>query len=451
MKKIISSIVLFALLITPFNYAFTANGEELNINLSNIDWDERHTFEFHEELLQNLEEEYPEITKVYPIGHTWRERKLWAIELTSDIKNEKDKTGIAVVGNIHGGEQESGETASYTAWWLATNYEKDERVKDILDNYIVYIIPIMNPDGYVQSFTYSTRQNLRPTDHNGNNIVFSDPYTDTNGDGIIAEIYIGAEDSEVKDRKRIGMESPDWDNNGIFGDDPKRSNIDMNRTFDYKWNLMDVDVDANTPIIGSAYTRAGAAPATEPEVKAIQNFFLTKKVHAMVSIHTGIQCVLTPWCHSPEKPEDAEFMEKVAKEMAKAYEDTTGRKSYTKQSFDDYPTSAEMIDWTYGRLGIHSYTMEVYRGGKSNPEGPIEAQCTWENELPEEEWIYMGTWNGVEDVWFRNTSRAQMAGIAPPEQTKMCEGTKDAILRMIESEPYGKGSKADDYLFWGTK
>ncbi|MBZ2175142.1 hypothetical protein K8M07_07720 [Schnuerera sp. xch1] len=442
MKKFISVMLLVVLVTTPLTVL--AKQDSSYTNLVEVNWDKRHDFEFHEKLLQDLEKEHPKIAKTYSIGRSWREQDIWCIELTSNKKNIDNKTKIAVFGNIHGNEQESGEAAAYTAWWLVTNYNNDKEVKNILDNYVIYVVPIINPDGYEQSFIYPTRENLRPTDHNGNNRVFSDPYTDINGDGVIAQIYTGAKDSEIYEREYIGMESPDWNENGIPGDDPKQSNIDLNRTFNYMWNYMDVD---STPVQGSnAYTRAGNNPASEPEVKAVQNFLIKHPVHAMVTLHTGIQCVLYPWCYTDEEPEDAEFLKKVSTEMAKAFEKATGRKSYVKQSFDDYPTSAEMIDWTYGRLGIHSYTMEIYRPGKPVEDGAIEEQCTWGNELPEDEWIYMGNWNGMEDIWFRNTSKAQMVGVAPPEQSLMLKGTKNAILKMIENEPYGSGPQVPEYI-----
>lgn len=431
--------VMVLLILFSTVYTVSAQGSFL----TNIDWTTRKNFAFYEELADEIGLKYPDISSVYSIGRSWRERDLWMIELTSAVNGTVSKTPIAIIGNIHGPEHESAECAAYSAWWFATNYGKDPVATDILDNYTLYILPIMNPDGFVQSFTYPTRENLRPTDHNGDGNTFGDPYFDVNGDGVIAEVYTGDRNSAPSERVRMGMESPDFDKNGIPGDDPMRSNIDLNRTFDYMWNRYDGATD-----IGAKYaTRSGPYPASEPEVFAVQNFLKANPVWALVSLHTGIQCVLWPWCYTPEPiPEnDYNFMQKVSMEMSQVWSKTTGRPSYFRQSYHDYPTTAEMIDWAYGRLNIHAYTMEVYASGPRGT-GNIENYCAWGDEIPPDEWIWMGDWQGHENVWFKNTGRAQMVGIAPPDMDLMCEGTKDAIVVMIQSEPFGNGPKVPDYL-----
>lgn len=437
MRKIIFKHLVLAMLIVLI-LAGTVWAQ--NDFLKTINWAERHHIEFYGELADKLTFEYPHIVKSYSIGRSWLERDLWMIELSSAENDKNVKTPIAIIGNIHGGEHESAETAAYTAWWFATNYGKDSVATDILDNYILYVLPVMNPDGYEQSFIYNTRENMRPTDHNGDGVFFGDPYFDVNGDGVIAEVYVGDRNSFPQDRVKIGMESPDFDKNGIPGDDPKKSNIDLNRTFDYMWSMYDGSTD-----IGAKFARSGPGPATEPEVQAVQNFLKANPPWALVSLHTGIQCVLWPWCYTPYPIEDYDFMESVASEMSKTWSKVTGRPSYYRQSYHDYPTTAEMIDWAYGRLNIHAYTMEVYAGGPRGT-GNIEGYCKWGNELPEDEWIWMGNWQGHENVWFKNTSRAQMTGKAPPDQDVMCEGTKDAIIVMIKSEPYGDGPYVPEYL-----
>ena len=462
--KVIALFVLAVMLIASTGLAEA-------VYLAAIDWNARYTYAELEDQLQAIAETYPDVTELYPIGTTYQERTLWCMELTNPAIDKADKTGVAVVANIHGGERESASSAMYFAWWLATE-SATEQVQQILDNYVVYIVPVINPDGYEQSFVYNTRPNLRPRDLNGDGTAFSDPYTDIDGDGCIATLYRGTAD-EQPDRKTtasFGMESPDWDGNGILGDDPRNSGIDMNRTFDYQWNRFDVD-SVETGVIGAnAWKSAGSGPATEPEVKAIQNFLLNNDIDAMATLHTGIQCVLYPWCYRAYDPEvdsdDILFMKETAAEMAAAFQETTGRGFYSMSSYEDYPTSAELIDYAYGRLNIHAYTIEVYSGGKSE-DGSIEA-CKWENTLPEAKWVFysqdelaaMGLdpatitdsqGNGLaegEGLWFYTSSTAQMVDKAPEDQATMVQGCRDALLVMINSEPYGDGYTKPAYLNW---
>lgn len=436
-----------------------------------INWSVRYAYAELEEQLAAINAAYPTITQLYPIGASWQERALWCMEITNPDIDGTEKTGIAVFANIHGGERESAACAMYFAWWLTAN-SADERVKEILDSYTIYVIPVINPDGYEQSFTANTRQNLRPRDLNGDGVPFSDPYTDIDGDGYIATLYRGTADQRPNrsQTKAFGIESPDWDGNGILGDDPRSSGIDMNRTFDYQWNRYDVD-SVETGVIGTnAWSRAGSAPASEPEVQAVQNFLLNHDIDALATLHTGIQCVLYPWCYraydAAEDSQDILYMADVAEKMAAAFQQATGRGFYSKSSYEDYPTNAELIDYSYGRLNILSYTIEVYNGGKSK-DGDI-SQCKWENELPEAKWVFYDqaalTAMGLdaaslrdadgeplregEGLWFYTSSAAQMVDKAPEDQELMAQGCRDALLVMIDSVPYGEGYTKPEYLNW---
>lgn len=461
---------MLALTILSLMFTGMAHGE--GNNLPDIDWNARYTYAQLEDQLQDIAAARPEITKLYPIGTSYQERSLWCMEMTNEQLDNENKTGIAVFANIHGGERESASSAMYFAWWLAAEAES-ERVQAILDNYIIYVIPVINPDGYEQSFIYNTRQNMRPRDVNGNGIPFSDPYTDLDGDGYIATLYRGTADQQPTPSYRtpsFGMESPDWDGNGLLGDDPRNSGIDLNRTFDYQWNRYDIDTRETGVIGANAFSSAGPGPASEPEVKAVQNFLLNKEVDALATLHTGIQCVLYPWCYRPYDEsvdgEDILFMKDTAEKMAAAFQQTTGRGFYVKSSYEDYPTSAELIDYAYGRLNIHAYTIEVYNGGKS-ADGDINA-CKWENTLPEATWAFysqdqlteMGLdvskitdSQGVglgenEGLWFYTSATAQMVDKAPEDQKTMVEGCRDALLVMIDSEPTGQGYTKPEYLNW---
>lgn len=443
----------------------------------NIDWNARYTYAELETQMKAIVQARPEIAEMYEIGRSWQERSLWCVELTNEATGKENKTGIGVLANIHGGERESASSAMYFMWWLAMNAE-EEYVADLLDKYVVYVVPVINPDGYEQSFVINTRQNLRPRDLNSDGVPFSDPYTDLNDDGYISYLFAGNADDDVSwltdassiyslyrdpryKETYIGRESPDWDKNGILADDPRNSGIDMNRTFDYQWNRFDIEtVDSETGVIGAnAFASAGPDAASEPEIQAVQNFLIKKDIDALATLHTGIQCVLYPWCYRPFDDSDDELvrMSEVSDAMAAAFQQTTGRGFYSKSSYEDYPTSAELIDYAYGRLNIHAYTIEVYSPGKS-ASGDI-SECYWENELPAptvayysaEEAAAMGldlTALGVENegVWFYTTSTDQMVNKAPEDQDVMVKGCRDALLVMMEAEPFGQGKTVPEWL-----
>ena len=173
--------------------------------------------------------------------------------------------------------------------------------------------------------------------------------------------------------------------------------------------------------------------------------------------------VLYPWCYRPydaNDPKDAEipFMKETAAKMAQVYQDYTGRGFYSMSSNEDYATSAEMIDYSFGRYNIHSYTIEVYSPGKSES-GDIN-DCMWENNMPEAKWVFYAydeiqeklgldpaaitdedgnKLAANEGLWFYTSSSNQMVNDAPEEQDVMVRGCRDAILTMIHSEPNGDG------------
>ncbi len=496
--------------------------------LSEISWEgstdtqqvKHHTYDEYQKMIEDLVAAYPDVCKMYSIGHTSHERQLWCLEITNP-KADGEKTGIGVFGNIHGGEMESAECAMYTGYWILMNQDSDE-VQNILDNYIVYVIPMINPDGMSQSFIYNNRPNLSYRDADGDGMPFSDPYTDVNGDGFIANVYIGESGMDtsamtIENRAltyngepltSLGMESPDWNLDGKMGNDPCTSGVDMNRTFDYLFGAYNVDgynpkgVNYNgyepAALIGANSWGSNGqlnGPAYELEIAAVQNFLASHPMAALVTLHTGIQTVLWPWCHKAAdyEDEDMKLMAEIGKNMALKFAETASsdgvtRNFYYRSSWSDYPTTAEMIDYAYGRFGIHSYTIEVYSSGDSDPnidsdseddgvylnyDGTYSKGCTWQNgtqlknsaaedivEYPYEKVI--GTDEGClgfteqqaealgltegNSLYFRTTQTAKMSGYCPTNMNLMVEGAKDAVLVMINSEPCGNGYSCPEYL-----
>lgn len=434
-----------------------------------IDWNVRYHYEEMEQQLKDLVAAHPELTEMYEIGTTWQERSMWGVEITNEEIPAEEKTGIGVFGPIHGGEREAASCGMYFAYWMLENADSEE-VQDILNNYIIYFCPSLNPDGYEQSWVANTRPNLRPMDSDGDGVVFSDPYTDIDGDGYIANVYSGTADMEPtspyalpEGMKNFGMESCDWNKDGLLGNDPRTSGIDMNRTFRYQFGRYDIEtVESDNPIGGGFYNPILDAE-TEPEVIAIEKFIMDHEMAASVVLHTGEQSVLYPWCYrgyDEANPADAEipFMADTAAKMVDAIKAATGRDFYSMASHDDYPTAGELIDWEFGRLNIHAYTIEVYCGG--------DGEYSWGDTLPEATWKFytqdeltqMGldpaaltNSNGDklaedEGLWFYTSARNQMVDKCVERQDEMCVGIKDAIVEMIKSEPTGEGFKRPAWL-----
>lgn len=483
-----------------------------------------HSYADYETLMKELAATYPALCSLYSIGHTAMERQLWCLEITNSQseRSKEEKTGIGIFGNIHGGEMESAESAMYTAWWILLNSDSDY-VEYMLDNYVLYCVPMINPDGMEQSFTYNVRYNLSARDADGDGLVFSDPYTDVNGDGFISDVFIGQSGLDIRQmtasRNRlscgdvtlefIGMESPDWNLDGQMGNDPRSSGIDLNRTFDYMFGAYDITTynvnnisytgyEPGSILGNNAWSTNGQenGPAHEAEAAAVQNFLANTPMNALVTLHTGIQCVLWPWCYREadyETETDLAQMAAVGAKMAAAFSsaasaDGITRNCYYRSSWSDYPTSAELIDWAYGRLGIHAYTVEVYSSGDSDPtlaeadewagsylnyDGSLTAGTTWQNGSQLEtmaasyitEYTYeqvIGTGDGClgfteaqaqalglepgKSLYFNTTQTAQMSGICPTNMDLMVEAAKEAILVMIEAEPYGDGFQCPGYL-----
>ena len=220
----------------------------------------------------------------------------------------------------------------------------------------------------------------------------------------------------------------------------------------------------------------GESPASEPEIQAVQNFI---KAHpnmtCLATLHTGIQCVLYPWGYRKahkdlDDMDDIKYMDQTAKEMAKTIAEGTQRNFYYKQSYHDYPTYSELIDYAYGKFGIHPYTIEVYSGGSSedsaydpNHDLSSDKGCKWNNKLPDVKEVYYTheeavkileaagidpaklqikdkatneyrPWKASEGLLFKTSATAQMVDKAPEGQDVMVNGVMKGILKMFENE-----------------
>lgn len=127
-----------------------------------------------------VEQNYPAIAKRYAIGTSVQGRTLWAIKISDNVNLEEDEPEFKYISTMHGDEIIGVAMCMNLIDYLTTNYGSIQRVTDLVDNVDIWIMPLMNPDGYDR--TTRTRYNANGVDLNRNfPDVYSSPNNTTTG------------------------------------------------------------------------------------------------------------------------------------------------------------------------------------------------------------------------------------------------------------------------------
>lgn len=119
------------------------------------------TYEEHLAFMNELVALYPDLAELVNLGSSVRGRPLLALRITGP---GEDKPGVMFHGGQHGNEIMGPCVIPYVAEFLLTNYGRDAEVTMLVDNVEWFLLPIMNPDGYVSG----TRRNENDIDLNRN-------------------------------------------------------------------------------------------------------------------------------------------------------------------------------------------------------------------------------------------------------------------------------------------
>ncbi len=115
-----------------------------------------------EQELKSLTTQYPEISKMFSIGRSIKNRDLWVVKLSRDVGIDDDRPEFKYIANMHGDEIVGRELMVKLIKDLLFNYGRDPQITALLDSVQIYIMPSMNPDGAAKS----TRGNAGYTDLN---------------------------------------------------------------------------------------------------------------------------------------------------------------------------------------------------------------------------------------------------------------------------------------------
>lgn len=248
-----------------------------------------HPYEDIKRWYKMLATRYPQRIAFVPSigGKTHEGRTIFAahVNLTPP---RPDKKQIWIQGLIHGREWISGAVVQYLTDQLmrlpAAKGNTDPRIASLYDLEIV-IIPIVNPDGYHQTWTKNRLW-----------------------------------------RKNMAQ--------NIFG-----RGVDLNRNFDCHWG------EGGASAVPISDTYRGSRAASEPETKAITRYFRKqKRVIGVIDWHCYSQLILFPYGWTSERVSNYDQYLRLGQKMEKAFA-LNGRKYKAIQAYGLYPTSGTAVDW----------------------------------------------------------------------------------------------------------
>ncbi|KAM4559518.1 carboxypeptidase B2 [Odontesthes bonariensis] len=249
----------------------------------------------------------PNTVKLILVGSSYEKRPLYALKLS--FNNRPNKKAMWIDCGIHAREWISPAFCLWFVEHLLSFYKHNRDITRILDNMDVYVLPVMNPDGY--KYTWTTNRMWR------------------------------------KNRSLCKT-------TGCIG-------VDLNRNFDANWCTEGASHDPCSEIY------CGAFPESEPESQAVANFLRSHKdsVQLYFTIHSYSQMLLFPYSCSLEEAENHRDLLEMVQDAAQAI-----RRYYSNNY--KYGPGAKTIylapggsdDWAYN-LGIkYSFTFELQDRGR---------------------------------------------------------------------------------------
>lgn len=111
----------------------------------------------------------------------------------------------------------------------------------------------------------------------------------------------------------------------------------------------------------------GTTADSEPETRAVK-----VKPQILISYHSYSQLVLYPWAYPDETSDDDTDLNTIAVQMAAKIKEINGIDYTPQKSSELYNTNGDVTDWSYGELGIFSFTVELRPKGYPYFELPTE-------------------------------------------------------------------------------
>lgn len=193
-------------------------------------------------IMLNLATAYPTLVSRITIGTSSEGRIIYGVKISDNVTLDQDEPEVLYTALQHAREAISGTSMIFFMQYLAQNYASDIRIRELVDNREIFIIPCVNPDGY--TFNYSGA-----------------PGYPTSGGGLWR-----------KNRRNTGGGA-------------SNIGVDLNRNYSVDWgNCLGASASCGSTI-KTDETYIGTSAFSEPETQALRTFVLQRRFVNAIDQH----------------------------------------------------------------------------------------------------------------------------------------------------------------------
>lgn len=139
--------------------------DELTLNKNNSDcmpaMDFYPSYEAYETLMFSFEERFPELCEILDIGTLSSGRRILMAHISSPVVVDNPKPNFLYTSTMHGDEITGYVLMLQLIDHLLCNYERDDRVRNIVDGINIFINPLANPDGTYRGGNHTVESSSR--------------------------------------------------------------------------------------------------------------------------------------------------------------------------------------------------------------------------------------------------------------------------------------------------
>jgi carboxypeptidase T len=255
----------------------------------------------------------PDRAQVQAIGGSVEGRPLWALRIGHG------ETPMLIDSTEHAREWLAAMATTCIADRLVRDYDRDVAIHDFVDHTTLWVVPVVNPDGYQYAW--------------------------------------GVDRYWRKNRR------------GSHG-------VDLNRNFAVGWG----DGSSGNE---RAETYRGERPFSEPESTALRDLAKRERIALHIDFHTFSQLVLYPWNYKSTPAPDRDWFAATGDRIASAIYASHRERYQLIQGIQLYAAGGTTTDWMYGDANAKSYTIELRpdrwpgrgRSGFVQPPDQIRPTC----------------------------------------------------------------------------